>query len=73
MQKSTCSVLQFGTICPIVKHKNTCGDMLILVKVAGWSSASLKLTLPQLAHNVVTTLGFGCFLVAMSDNIVTML
>ena len=29
--------------------------------------------LPQLAHDVVTTLGFGYFLVASSDNVVTML
>ena len=27
----------------------------------------------QLEHDVVTTLGFGCFLVAMSDNVVTTL
>ena len=26
--------------------------------------------LSQLAHNVVTTLGFGCILVATSDNVV---
>ena len=39
--------LQFGTICLIIKQqqKNTCGGMLILVKVAGWSAASIKLTL----------------------------
>ena len=28
---------------------------------------------PQLAHEVVTTLGFGCFLVATLDNVVTTL
>ena len=28
---------------------------------------------PQLAHDVVTTLGFRCFLVATSDNVVTTL
>ena len=28
-----------------IKHKNTCGGMLISVKVAGWFTASLKLTL----------------------------
>ena len=28
---------------------------------------------PQLAHDVVTTLGFGCVLVATSNNIVTTL
>ena len=27
----------------------------------------------QLAHDVVTTLGFGCFLVATSDSVVTTL
>ena len=27
----------------------------------------------QLAHDVVTTLGFGCILVAISDNVVTTL
>ena len=27
----------------------------------------------QLAHGVVTTLGFGCILVATSDNVVTTL
>ena len=38
-------VLQFGTICPIIKYKSTCGCMLILVKIAaGWSAASLRLT-----------------------------
>ena len=37
--------LQFGTICPIIKHKNTYGDTLNLVKITGWSAASLKLTL----------------------------
>ena len=36
--------LQFGTICPTIKHKNTCGGTLILEKVAEWSVASLKLT-----------------------------
>ena len=38
-------VLQFGTICPIIKHKNNCGGTLILVKVAGGSATSLKLAL----------------------------
>ena len=27
----------------------------------------------QLAHEIVTTLGFGCILIAMSDNVVTTL
>ena len=31
------------------------------------------LAITQLAYNVVTTLGFGCILVAKSDNIVTTL
>ena len=31
------------------------------------------ITTPQLAHDVVTTLGFGCILVVTSDNVVTML
>ena len=38
-------VVQFETICNIAKYKNTYGDTLILVKVAEWSAASLKLTL----------------------------
>ena len=36
-----------GTICSIIKHKSTCEGTSILVKVAGWSAASLKLTLLQ--------------------------
>ena len=31
-------VLQFATICLIMKHKNTCEGTLTLVKVAGWSA-----------------------------------
>ena len=38
-------VLEFGTICLIIKHKSIRGGTLILVKTAGWSAASLKLTL----------------------------
>ena len=33
----------------------------------------IKSNSAQLAHDIVTTLGFGCILVAMSDNVVTML
>ena len=36
-------VLRFGTICIIMKNKNTCGVVLISVKVGGWLAASLKL------------------------------
>ena len=61
MQKSTCGVLQFGTICPIKKHKNTCGDMLILVKVARWSAASLKLALPPTGTQRCNKVGFWLF------------
>ena len=38
-------ILQFGTICPIIRHKIICEETSILVKVTGWSAASLKLTL----------------------------
>ena len=33
----------------------------------------IQLADTQLAHDVVTTLGFGCILVAMLDNVVTTL
>ena len=41
----TWCILQLGTICRIIKHKNICGGTLILVEAAEWSAASLKLTL----------------------------
>ena len=41
-KKSTCFILQFETICLVIRHKNTCGDKLILVKVASWSTALIN-------------------------------
>ena len=41
-KKSTCFILQFETICLVIRHKNTCGGKLILVKVASWSTALIN-------------------------------
>ena len=41
-KKSTCFVLQFETICVVIRHKSTCGGKLILVKVESWSAASIN-------------------------------
>ena len=50
-----------------VKLKNR-SFILVAVDIADCNSG-----LSQLAHDVVATLGFGCILVATSDNVVTTL
>ena len=61
------SVLQFGTICLIIKHKNTCAGTLIFVKFPGWSASSLKLTflpkctLPQIQNKTHFQVDLVCF------------
>ena len=49
-KKQIFGVLQFGTIYPIIKHKNTCGGTLILKKVGEWSAAFLKHSSPNDAN-----------------------
>ena len=64
-KKHICNVLQFGTIWSIIKHKSNCVGTLILVKVAGWSAAFLKLTiLTQIMQNISNPekcIFLGCF------------
>ena len=42
------------------------------IELALNSSQNFKAMVSQLAHNVVTTLGFDCILVTTSDSVVTM-
>ena len=57
---------QFETICPIIKHKNIWRGTLILVKVAGWSAASLKLTLQHKLSQIQNKAHSGVVLVCFS-------